>query len=239
MWFGDGCQRRAVTYVSTTCGSGWLNSATREPPVKIARLACPLNAKLTVMNWLHRNSRLLILGICSLLLIACGAEEEPIEPNAVQSVSAKPAARVEHFPQLEQIDNFFVRENYEMQRLKNRAPAPTWMIERFNAVGITEMDYRRVHQVPDMDDNTFYRFMLIIESFWTPAQAEQRLARLDERPPQHPNSEPDKAFPLRRGFAVGSLVYILATDVNAFTPELDRLTKELEPHIRENVRIDP
>jgi hypothetical protein len=172
------------------------------------------------------------------MLLACGAHEEPLDANAVPPIGAN-HADLEYQPEFRAIDHLFVVQNYEQQRLEGPYQALGWLKDEFNAIAVTEMDYRSVHQVPHMDDRTFYRFTLIIETFRTPTQAEQRLARLFERPPREPNSEPDKAFPLRRGFAVGRNVYTLATDVSAFTPELDRLTKELEPQIRENVRVDP
>jgi hypothetical protein len=165
----------------------------------------------------------------ALLLFGCGSDDRTIDASAIEPVAAKPALGLEHFAHLKQIDELFVEQNYELKRKTGRSPAIQAMADEFNAFGVTAMGYRSVHPVPQMDANTFYRFTLFIESFQTSADAERRLARLYDRPPRDPDQEPDKAFPLRRGFAVGSLVYILATDVNAFTPELDRLTKVLEP----------
>ena len=208
---------------------GKRDSSSRNNPL----LADPLNAKLAVMCRLLQNSRVLIIVFFALVLVACG--EERIDPNAVPPVGTRPAD-LEY--QLQQIDHLFVLQHYEQQRMEGPYQALGWLNDEFNAISVTEMDYRSVHQVPGMEDNTFYRFTLIIESFWTPAQAEQRLARLFERPPDL-HVEQGKAFPLRRGFAIGRNVYTLATDVNAFSPELERLTKELEPQFREKVRFDP
>ena len=182
-------------------------------------------------------SRLLPFILCTLVLQGCATDDAAIDLQAVPAIGAKHSNWPGN-PELEKVDHLFVVQDYELQMMQGPYPAQGWVKDQFNAFAVTEMNYRSNHEVPGMDDNTFYRFTLIIENFRTPEEAQARLTRLYKMPPREPNSEPDKAFPLRRGFAHDRVVVILATDVNAFTPELDRLMKVLEPQIREKVRLD-
>ena len=137
----------------------------------------------------------------------------------------RPDAPTRSFPKIEQ---FFTQRGYLVQNTADGDLPTVWERDQFNTQRMSVISVRSRDQVPGMDANTHFRFTVIVEEFQTPAEARKRFERLFDEPPAKPNSEPNKAFPLRRGFVVGDTVYTLATDVNAFMTELVLLVQGLE-----------
>jgi len=163
-----------------------------------------------------------------LVVIGCSRNSNTAERGATGPVSDSRESSTSNPPP--EIEAFFRNRGYEIRPV---ALSPTeWEKEQFDTQRVTVLFLRSRHQVPGLDANTYFRFRLIAEKYETPADAKNRLERLFDQPPREPNSEPQKEFPLRRGFAAESTVYTLATDVNAFMPELEILVKELERAIK-------
>lgn len=133
--------------------------------------------------------------------------------------------------ELKAVIAYFASQPYNLIQTQARRSVSDWKMENFNTKAVAVFLVKGRQQVKDMDENTYYRFSFILETYENEQDAKIRIKRLYEEPPRSPNLEPDKAFPLRKGFSSGNKVYIIATDVNAFTPELDRLTKDLQKSI--------
>lgn len=89
---------------------------------------------------------------------------------------------------------------------------------------------RSTQSIPGVK-NTFYRFIVTVETYESKDEASVRIVRLHERPPGL-TAEESKAFPLRRGFQKDKNVYIVSTDAALFDQELDRVTEKLKTIIK-------
>ena len=114
---------------------------------------------------------------------------------------------------------------------KSDSAQPTaWEQAQFQTLAKRVIEISSAKAVPRRP-NTFYRFTVIEERYADAGSAGVRLSRLRERQPDM-SPEDDKAFPLRRGFRYGELVYIVGTDVSMFEGEMNRIAKELEAAFR-------
>jgi hypothetical protein len=78
------------------------------------------------------------------------------------------------------------------------------------------------------NSDTYYRYTLSVEDYPVAAVVAARVKRCNDKPPGL-GPEEDKAFPLRKCFAVGTSAWVLATDVAVFKTdgEMDRIAKAL------------
>lgn len=129
-------------------------------------------------------------------------------------------------------EKYFVSQEYKLTISPNLQTPSEWEKQQFKIQSKAGFSVKSKNQVPRLEENTYYRFSFIYEAYETVEEAKSRVTRLREPPPANSISEPDKAFPLREGFSLGNKVYIITTDVYAFMPELERLTKELQKQLQ-------
>jgi len=106
-----------------------------------------------------------------------------------------------------------------------------WEKERYQTLAKRVIKIRSTKAVPGWSD-AFYRFTVVEERYADSRNAEMRLSRLLEEPPDMVRPEDQKAFPLRTGFQYGKGVYVVSTDVEMFEGEMKRIAKELKESFR-------
>jgi hypothetical protein len=119
----------------------------------------------------------------------------------------------------------FTSLGYHIKSQENGSPS-LWEKEHFDLLEKRSVQIRSVKPMPG-SSNTFYRFTISEEKYPSESEAVVRLDRLLDMPPDL-HVEDQKAFPLRRGFQAGNLVYVVSTDVSLFTQELENLSKNLQ-----------
>ncbi|MBA4387736.1 MAG: hypothetical protein C0404_07130 [Verrucomicrobia bacterium] len=131
---------------------------------------------------------------------------------------------------------FFTNQGYRV--VSSQVLEPTeWEKKEFNLVQKSVTQIKSIAQVPlkdtDGQANWYYRFTIIVEQYADADQATKRLPKIDTPPPRNPHAEPDKAFPLRKGFQQGNKVYVIATDVSMhyFDGPLDKVKKAIEEQV--------
>jgi len=131
---------------------------------------------------------------------------------------------------------FFTNQGYRVVSTEILKPTELEKKE-FGLVQKSVTRIRSIAQVPLKDTHGkpdwYYRFTIIVEKYAAPDQAKKRLPLIDTPPHGNPHAEPDKAFPLRKGFQHGDKVYIIATDVAMyyFDGPLDKIKKAIEEQV--------
>jgi hypothetical protein len=98
-------------------------------------------------------------------------------------------------------------------------------VERFHLLSMRSAAFKSQAPSP-LGPEWFYRFSLDEESYPDGVAATARARALLEKPPKLSPDE-NKVFPLRNAFVSGARVYVVRTDVAAYTQMLDRLTRGL------------
>ncbi len=127
-------------------------------------------------------------------------------------------------------DEFFHQLGYRITKSDTEKTA--WEEREFKLLNKRAISIKSINQVKGWA-NTWYRYIIQIESFPTTARAEQRLNRILDLPPDSPLHE-DKSFPLREGFVYKTYTVILSTDVYKFylDPEFKRIFKHVQHKIK-------
>ena len=102
----------------------------------------------------------------------------------------------------------------------------TWEITSFAMRMKRTTWFRAREPLPNQDDAYYCRFRLFEETFASESDAMARLARIRDVAPDE-RVEEAHISALRRGFRVGTAVYILGTDAVMFEPEVARLALDL------------
>ncbi len=125
------------------------------------------------------------------------------------------------------IEKYFVSQEYVLTNQSESRSPTEWEKQQFNMKSVSGFSIKSKNQVPKWED-TYYRFSFINETYETEQEAKVRITKLYEEPPALPMSEPNKAFPLRKGFSLGKNVNIIATDDLGYMSKLERLASGLQ-----------
>ena len=94
-----------------------------------------------------------------------------------------------------------------------------WEKEQFNLLEKRSIRIKSLKPLQRFPD-TYYRFTISEEKYGSDREAEARLHRLFDKPPDL-YAEDRKMFPLRRGFQYKNMVYVVSTDASMFMEQME------------------
>jgi hypothetical protein len=117
------------------------------------------------------------------------------------------------------------RQGYVARKHEN-APPTHWEADTLGMLAKNTTWFRAKQSMGGEHKAYYCRFRLFEESYRSEATARARLRDIHRVTPEA-TAEEKKISPLRKGFGVGSKVYILATDGVIFESEVNRLVAKL------------
>ena len=137
-----------------------------------------------------------------------------------------PGAAKKKVPNIE-VEVFLSKQGFDGEF---STPAVTdWERQTFNLLEKEQWLTKSRAEVPNWE-RAYYRYTIVKETYQSRQEAKDRSNRIREQPPSL-GGEPDKAFPLRAGFAFDKNVYVVSCQVSMFHEHMKKFTRELEQAI--------